>query len=160
MDTIRVTKNQKFDAAIKMAETLRKYEPDFAIDFPGTENKAGISFNLDNVLEFFRGEKEILARKSTNSGDPGKMSDTQKKNEEFKKEIKEFLATLPSGDEAPMGYSATDIYLGTSISKAGYQLPKVTALLTQLGDGTKSRPGAHEIVRVKGPKGQTLFRLA
>lgn len=160
MDTIRITKSQKFDVAVKIAETLRKYEPDFCIEFPGTENKAGVSFDLDNAVAFFKGEKETLARKNANSSDPGKMSDTQKENEEFKNEIKEYLATLPIGDEAPAGYSATDIFLNTSISKKNYQLPKVTALLTQLGDGTKSRPGTHEIVRVKGPKGQTLFRLA
>ncbi len=160
MEAIRITKAQKFDTAIAAINALREFRPDFSVDFSGTDTKSGATVDLNDLEDFFNREKSFLARKNSSTGDPDKMSDTQKENQGFKDEIKEYLATLPVGDDAPSGYSATDIFLHTSISKKGYQLPKVTALLSQLSTGTKNRPGTGEVERVKGAKGQTLFRLA
>ncbi len=160
METIRITKAQKFDVAIAAIDALRHFQPDFSMDFSGTDTKSGVTVSLNDLEEFFNSEKSLLARKNSSTNNPDKMSDTQKENQNFKDEIKKYLATLPVGDDAPSGYSATDIFLHTSISEKGYQLPKVTALLSQLSTGTKTRPGTGEVERVKGPKGQTLFRLA
>lgn len=159
MEAIRITKSQKFDVALAALKALEEVKPDFSVAFPGTDTREGVTVDINGLRQFFNGEKELLARKNANTTNSEKMSDTQKENEGYKVEIKEFLATLPIGESAPEGYSATEIFMGTSISKK-YQLPKVTALLSALGDGTKTKAGTHEVVRVKGPKGQTLFRLA
>ena len=159
METIRITKSQNFDVILSALDVLAELKPDFSVSFPGTDTREGVTVDIDGCRKFCGKEKELLARKNANTTNPDKMSDTQKENEAFKTEIKDFLATLPTGEGAPEGYSATEILMGTSISKK-YQLPKVTALLSALGDGTKTKAGTHEVVRVKGPKGQTLFRLA
>lgn len=160
MDTIRITKAQKFDVALAALKVLEKIKPDFSVGFSGTDIREGVVVDINGLRQFFNGEKELLARKNANTTNPEKMSDVQKQNEVFKVEIKEYLSTLPTGEGAPEGFSATDILKNTSISEKGFQLPKVTALLSALSTGTKLKPGTGEVVRVKGPKGQTLFRLA
>lgn len=169
METIRVTKAQKFEAMKKMLDAMSATYAEvgkdpFEVRFPGTETREGYTFGVEQAKEFCDSELDILARKNSSSSDPTKLTAAQKENLVYKDEIKAFLGTLPEYDEndadAKKGFTATEILTGTSLGAKGFQISKVTSLLTQLGKGTSTRPGSMEVERIVGKKGVALFRLA
>lgn len=87
----------------------------------------------EEMVKFIENEIDILNRK--NSADR-KPTATQKENAELKEKILEYLAD-------GVGRTCTEILKGVPIfAERGYQLPKVTALMTQLyakGEGVVDR---------------------
>lgn len=138
---VRVTKAQKL-AAIK-----GMIAKDASVTFQGNaeKGKQDYLFNYEEVIAFLDKELELLSKK--NSGDK-KLTVDQKKNEEYKADILDFLAGLP---EDSKGVTCTEMSKKIpSLSEYGSQ--KVSALCRQLKE-------AGQVV-ANTEKGRTLFALA
>lgn len=135
---VRVTKAQKLTA---LKEAIRD---DFSKTFPGDEEKGRFPyvFNTAEVMAFIDAELALLAKK--NSGDKKQTAD-QKKNEEYKVDIVNFLSALPEGCE---GATCTEMFKKIP-SMDSYSPQKVAALCRQLREEGK--------VDSKEVKGKTLF---
>lgn len=133
-NTVRVTKAQKYQAAIALLEG----KP--VITISGKDDKAGVVLDAEYLCDFFRGEMALLARK--NSGDSKKPTKAQQENEAYKAKILEFLYTQEGG------VTATDVMNACGLSSN----QKAAALLNSLKD-------SGEVVKVI-EKGKSLFSLA
>lgn len=138
---VRVTKAQKL-AAIK-----GMIPEGVSVTFRGDSEKGkqDYLFNYAEVIAFIDKELELLSKK--NSGEK-KLTADQKKNEEYKTEIINFLSDLP---EDSKGVTCTEMFKSIpSLNEHSSQ--KVAALCRQLKE-------AGQIV-ANNEKGKTLFALA
>lgn len=127
--TIRVTKAQKLDA-------IKRFISDDARHvFPGNDNKAAYVFDKNAMIAFIDEQIELLAKK--NSGDRKQTAD-QKKNEEYKEKILDYLAGLPETDDKGNkihGATCSEIFKGIP-DLAPFSPQKVSALMRQLKAAT------------------------
>lgn len=135
-NTVRVTKAQKFNAAIALLEG----KP--AVTIPGKDDKGGVTMDAAYLCDFFKEELALLAKKNSSDKKPTK---TQEENEGYKALILDFLRGQPNG------VTCTDIQKGVT-EFADFNNQKVAALVRQLvtiGDVTKATV-----------KGKSLFSIA
>lgn len=92
-------------------------------------------------------ELGLLAKKNAAGSDKG-MTATQKKNEEYKTQILDILATAPED-----GLSCAQIHKQVSYEEP-FEVQKTASLLRQLGED-----GSKQVVSAK-VKGKTMFKLA
>lgn len=97
-NTVRVTKAQKYNAAIALLEGKAP------VVIPGKDDKLGVTMDAQYLCDFFKSEIALLAKKNTTTGEK-KLTKTQLANENFKKAILAHLAANPA-----LIVTATDIY--------------------------------------------------
>lgn len=145
-NVVRVTKSQKFDGAIALLEGKSP------IVIPATEDKAGVTMDAQYLIDFFKSEQALLAKKNAKKSD-GEPTEAQKKNEEYKGLILDFLASLPDGE----GATCTDLIKGIPafVNEDGtpFNTSRVSSLTTALVNEGR-------IIRQKPKKGRTPFTLA
>lgn len=127
---IRITKAQRFEDIRAM---LQGETPIY-----GTDEQTAI--------EVINHELELLSKK--NSSGSKKQTENQKKNEEIKEEVLEYLASL---DEDSLGVACNDILKAKGWFEL-YSTSKLSSLLSQLRKEGK--------VTTQTVKGRTLFSLA
>ena len=88
-NTVRVTKAQKYSAAIALLEG----KP--AVVIPGKDDKAGVTMDKDYLCDFFRAEMAQLAKKNTTTGTK-KLTKAQEKNEEYKGVSLAYMVSNPN----------------------------------------------------------------
>lgn len=160
--TVRVTKTQKYEIAKIALDKLNELmeEPFMAAINSENPDVEPAYITCDDLKKFFDSEIKALSKRHSTTN--GKPTANQLKNQEYKKEILNFLGTLPDVPEDDpdykAGYTATEILNGTSLHEQ-FQLSKVVSLLTQMGKGTSRTPGTGEVMRIVGKKGAAMFRL-
>lgn len=154
-NTVRVTKAQKYSAAIALLEG----KP--AVTIPGKDDKAGVTMDKDYLCDFFRAEMAQLAKKNTTTGTK-KLTKAQEKNEEYKGVILTYMAANPN---AVM--SATDVMekvLRPAYPAELWTNQKVASLLNALSDKydkeTSELVSEGKLNRVQGKgKNNTTFQI-
>lgn len=137
-NTVRVTKTQKFDGIIALLEGKNP------VAIPGTEDKAGVTMDAAYLVEFCKSEKALLAKKNAKKED-GEQTEAQKKMEEHKDLILDFLASHPDGA------TCTDMIKGIP-AFADFNTSKVSSLTSALIKEDR-------IERLSPKKGRTPFVL-
>lgn len=154
-NTVRITKSQKYNAAIVLLEGGNP------VVIPGKDGKAGVTMDAAYICDFFRDELALLAKKNTNTGDKKKLTKAQEKNEQYKALILSHLRANPS-----LMVTATDMYdvLRNAYPDELWSNQKSAALLNALSD--KLDPDTGELIsvgplnRVQGRgKNKTTFQL-
>lgn len=154
-NTVRVTKAQKYNAAIALLEG----KP--AVSIPGKDDKAGITMDAGYLCDFFRAELALLAKKNTTTSGNKKLTSQQKKNEQFKQFL---LAHLRNN--ADLLITATDAYelLRANYPEEIWSNQRAASLLNAMSD--KYDNDTHELVsegklfRTKGKgKTKTTFQI-
>lgn len=135
-NTVRVTKNQKYNAAIVL---LNGGQP---VVIPGKDGKDGVTMDAAYLCDFFRSELALLEKKNTSDKKP---TQTQKDNEGHKAKILDFLR------EQTDGVTCTDIQKGVP-DFDGMNNQKIAALVRQLLDAGK-------VIKAT-VKGKSLFSIA
>lgn len=138
-NTVRVTKAQKFNGIIALLEGK---EP---VSIPATEEKAGVTMDVAYLVEFCNAELVLLAKKNAKKDD-GEPTEAQKKMEEHKELILDFLASHPDGA------TCTDMIKGIP-AFADFNTSKISSL-------TSALVKEQLIVRQNPKKGRTPFTLA
>lgn len=133
-NTVRVTKAQKYQAAIALLEG----KP--VVTIRGKDDKAGVVLDAEYLCDFFRNEMALLAKK--NSGDSKKPTKAQQENEVYKAKILEFLYAQEKG------VTATEVMTACNLSSN----QKAASLLNSLKD-------SGEVVKVI-EKGKSFFSIA
>lgn len=124
-NTIRVTKTQKYNAAIALLEGKAP------VVLPGSGDKAGVTMDADYLCDFFRSELALLSRKNK-SGGSKKLTPDQKKNEGYKDDIRAYLSLNPQ-----LVVSSNDIMTKVFMRKYPdvlWNSQKVSSLLNAMAD--------------------------
>ena len=155
-NTIRVTKAQKYNAAIALLEGKAPTV------IPGKDDKVGVTMDADYLCEFFRSELALLAKKNTTTSGNKKLTKAQEKNEEYKGVILSYMAAHPT---AVM--SATDVMekvLRPAYPAELWTNQKSASLLNALSDKYDKETGElvseGKLNRVQGKgKNSTTFQI-
>lgn len=137
-NTVRVTKTMKFNGAIALLEGKAP------VTIPGTEEKEGVTMDAAYLINFFNEELALLAKKNTKKTD-GEPTEAQKKNEEYKELILDFLATHQDGA------TCTDMIKGIP-AFFDFNTSKISSL-------TSALKAEGKIDRLPPKKGRTPFVL-
>ena len=155
-NTIRVTKAQKYNAAIALLEG----KP--AVTVPGKDDKAGVTMDANYLCEFFRAELALLAKKNTTTSGNKKLTKAQEKNEEYKGVILSYLSANPT-----LIVTATDVMekvLRPTYPAEIWSNQKAAALLNAMCDKYDKDSGElvseGKLNRVEGKgKAKTTFQI-
>lgn len=155
-NTIRVTKAQKYNAAIALLEGK---EP---VVLPGKDDKAGVTMDAAYLTEFFKAELALLAKKNTTSSGNKKLTKAQQENEGYKANILAFMSANPN-----RLMTATDVMnevLVPAYPKVTWSNQKAAALLNAMADKFDKDTGelvsAGKLDRVEGKgKAKTTFQI-
>lgn len=154
-NTIRVTKAQKYNAAIALLEGKSP------VVLPGKDDKAGVTMDAEYLCEFFRGELALLSKKNK-AGGTKKLTPDQKKNEEYKDDIRAFLSLNPN-----LLVSANDLMVKLFMSKypgVPWTNQKVASLLNAMADklgkdGTVTDDSGELFKTPAKGKNKTLYQI-
>lgn len=137
----RITKDNRFEDIATMLT-----DPTVRDLLSFVETKYGTT--VDTAVEFINKERDLLAKKNAKKADGEDMTDSQKKNEEYKGLILDYLATLPENE----GATCTDMIKNIP-AFSDFNTSKVSSLTTALFNEGR-------VLRQKPKKGRTPFILA
>lgn len=127
INTVRVTKAQKYSAIIALLEGKS------AVTIPGKDDKQGVTLDAAYLCDFIRNELELLNKKNqAGSNGAKKLTKAQEKNEEYKAVILRYLAENPT-----LIVTATDIMeklLRSAYPNEVWSNQKVAALMNAMAD--------------------------
>lgn len=155
-NTVRVTKAQKYTAAIALLEGK---EP---VTIPGKDDKLGVTMDAKYLCDFFRAEMALLAKKNTTTGGNKKLTKAQQANEEYKGVILSFLRENPS-----LIVTATDVMekvLRPAYPQEMWSNQKAASLLNAMSDKHDKDTGElvseGKLTRIEGKgKNKTTFQI-
>lgn len=155
-NTIRVTKAQKYRAAIALLEGK---DP---VVIPGKDDKAGVTMDAEYLCKFFTDELALLAKKNTTTSGNKKLTKAQEKNEVYKNVILAYLSANPA-----LLVTATDIMenvLRPAYPSELWSNQKAAALLNAMCDKYDKDSGElvseGKLNRVEGKgKAKTTFQI-
>lgn len=153
-NTVRVTKAQKYSAAIALLEGKSP------VVVPAKDDKLGVTMDAEYICDFLKAEIALLAKKNTATGEK-KLTSAQKANEGFKKSILAHLAANPA-----LVVTATDIYeyLRATYPAEVWSNQRAASLLNAMSDkydkDTKELISEGKLNRVEGKgKTKTTFQI-
>ena len=154
-DTIRVTKAQKYNAAIALLEG----KP--AVAIPSKDGKAGVTMDAEYLCDFFRAELALLAKKNTTTSGNKKLTKQQEKNEQFKSFLLAHLRNNPD-----LLITATDAYelLRANYPAEVWSNQRAASLLNAMCDkydkDTQELVSEGKLLRTEGKgKTKTTFQI-